>query len=264
MRINGFEQIKSFYSWVFSNPDKVRPAHITLYLFLWNQGNRANWVEWFKCPYDLAMQGSCIGSKSTYYKALNELQEFGLIDYRKGVNDTKAPLIHLKQLYDNVPQTVPQSEPQSEPQTVPQSEPLTVPQSGKIYKLITSNYKLLNDNQDEFIEWIKEFIHRKKNTKKLSNLQILERYNRYLDVYSKVTGEKTKHRTKYKHVDKNFLYWLDIYQPNEIEQAIKNHDDTFWMKNLDPNKILRQRDQKGDAVDYIGQLLNHKPKPKFV
>jgi len=64
--MNGFEQIKSFYSWVFNNPDKVRPTHISLYLFLLNQNNRAMWVEWFKCPYDLAMQGACIGNKNNY------------------------------------------------------------------------------------------------------------------------------------------------------------------------------------------------------
>ena len=37
----GFEQIKSFYSWVFNNPDKVKPTHISLYLFLLNQNNRS-------------------------------------------------------------------------------------------------------------------------------------------------------------------------------------------------------------------------------
>jgi len=67
-RIDGFKQIESFYEWVFNNPDKARPTHISLYLFLWNQGNRSNWVEWFKCPYDLAMHGSCIGNNKTYYK----------------------------------------------------------------------------------------------------------------------------------------------------------------------------------------------------
>ena len=77
--MNGFEQIKSFYSWVFNNPDKVKPTHISLYLFLLNQNNRSMWVEWFKCPFDLAMQGSCIGSKTTYYRCLKELQSFGLI-----------------------------------------------------------------------------------------------------------------------------------------------------------------------------------------
>jgi hypothetical protein len=140
MRINGFEQIKAFYSWVFNNPDKVRPTHISLYLFLWNQGNRANWVEWFKCPYDLAMQGACIGNKGTYYKCLDELQSYNLIKYKKGLNNYKAPQIHLIKLYDSVPLSEQVTVPLSEPQTEQLSELLT----GNIYKLLTDNYKLVN------------------------------------------------------------------------------------------------------------------------
>jgi hypothetical protein len=144
--MNGFEQIKSFYSWVFNNPDKIRPTHISLYLFLLNQNNRAMWVEWFKCPYDLAMQGACIGNKNTYYKCLDELVLYGLIEYKKGINNYKAPLIKLIRLYDSEPLTEQVSVPQSEPQTVPQTEPLTVLLNKNIYKLITDNYKLINSN----------------------------------------------------------------------------------------------------------------------
>jgi len=147
MRINGFEQIKAFYSWVFNNPDKVRPTHISLYLFLWNQGNRANWVEWFKCPYDLAMQGACIGNKGTYYKCLDDLQNFKLIKYKKGLNNYKAPQINLIQLYDSVPLSEQVTVPLSEPQTVPLTEQLPV----HIYKLLTDNKQLVIDNLEKWI-----------------------------------------------------------------------------------------------------------------
>lgn len=154
--MNGFEQIKSFYSWVFNNPDKVRPTHISLYLFLLNQNNRSMWVEWFKCPYDLAMQGACIGNKNTYYKCLDDLQFNGLIEYKKGINNFKSPLIKLIRLYESEPLTeqvtVPQSEPQTEKQTVPQSEPLSELLNKNTYKLITSNFKLVNDNITKWIE----------------------------------------------------------------------------------------------------------------
>jgi hypothetical protein len=143
-RINGFEQIKGFYSWVFNNPDKIRPTHISLYVFLLNQNNRANWVEWFKCPYDLAMQGACIGNKGTYYRCLDELKKWKLIDYKKGINNYKAPVVRLIQLYESVPLTEQVTVPQSEPQTVPLTEPQTVP----IYKPITNNLKLITDNKD--------------------------------------------------------------------------------------------------------------------
>ena len=151
MRINGFEQIKAFYSWVFNNPDKVRPTHISLYLFLWNQGNRANWVDWFKCPYDLAMQGACIGNKGTYYRCLDDLQKFGLIKYKKGLNNYKAPQIHLIKLYSIEPLTEQVSVPLSEQLSEHPSEQLSELLSGNIYKLITTNYKRVNERLEQWL-----------------------------------------------------------------------------------------------------------------
>ena len=145
--MDGFKQIKSFYSWVFNNPDKVRPTHISLYLFLWNQNNRSNWVEWFKCPYDLAMQGACIGSKGTYYKCLDQLTEWKLIEYKKGLNNYKAPQVKLIRLYN--------TEQVTEQVTVPlsgqASEPLNGLLTGKIYNLETVNHKLVNKH---LVDWL--------------------------------------------------------------------------------------------------------------
>ena len=158
MRINGFEQMKAFYSWVFDNADKqVKPQHISLYVFLLNQNNRANWVEWFKCPYDLAMQGACIGNKKTYYNCLRDLEEWKLIKYEKGVNEWKAPIIKVEVLKCTT--SVPQSEPQHTPQDTPQHTPQGVPQHTHIYKPITGNSKPKTDNtesvpsRDDFINY---------------------------------------------------------------------------------------------------------------
>lgn len=149
-RINGFEQIKAFYSWVFNNPDKAHPTHISLYLFLINQSNRANWVEWFKCPYDLAMQGACIGNNGTYYRCLDDLQKWNLIKYKKGINNYKAPLVHLICLYD--------SEQLTEQVTVPLSEQLTEQLTEQlpvhIYNVLTNNLKRITDNIEEIINFL--------------------------------------------------------------------------------------------------------------
>jgi hypothetical protein len=143
MRINGFEQIKSFYSWVFNNQDKrITPQHISLYNFLINQNNRNNWVEWFKCPFDLGMAGSCIGNKKTYYKCLSDLMEWRLIKYEKGTNNWKAPLIKIEVLNCTSSDTA--TVPSSEPQHIP----LPIPLPTHIYKLITNNLKLITDNFD--------------------------------------------------------------------------------------------------------------------
>lgn len=235
--MNGFEQIKSFYSWVFNNPDKVRPTHISLYLFLLNQNNRSMWVEWFKCPYDLAMQGACIGNKNTYYKCLDDLQFNGLIEYKKGINNFKSPLIKLIRLYESEPLTeqvtVPQSEPQSSKQTVPQSEPLTELLSKNTYKLITNNFKLINDNEEKFISFLNLLDSNKKieipktqndlifdvlissiswlestamqSSKKLNVDQVKEFLKKYNDMIN-VQFEFKKNKTEY---CTHFIYWLN-------------------------------------------------------
>ena len=133
MRINGFHQISAFYSIVFSQEYDFKPQHISLYMFLLNQNNRNNWVEWFKCPIDLGMTGSCIGSKKTYYACLDDLQNWGLLNYEKGENMWKSPKISLVVLKST--STYTSTIPQSEPLPIPLPEPLPTP----IYKPITSN-----------------------------------------------------------------------------------------------------------------------------
>jgi DNA-binding transcriptional regulator YhcF (GntR family) len=70
-------------------------------MFLINQNNRSNWSEWFKCPFDTGMMGACINSNKTYYKTLNELEEFGFIKYQKGKNNYKAPKISIVKLSED-------------------------------------------------------------------------------------------------------------------------------------------------------------------
>lgn len=159
-RINGFEQIKSFYSIVFEQKFEMRTQHISLYVFLINQNNRNNWVEWFKCPFDLAMAGSCIGNKKTYYKCLSDLQEWGLLEYEKGVNDYKAPKIKLEVLNRTTTDTA--TVPQSEPLLQPLLQPQGIPLGTHIYKLITDNIKQLT--QEDLI-LINDFVTKHLNRK---------------------------------------------------------------------------------------------------
>jgi len=154
-RINGFDQIKAFYSIVFEGKYEIKTQHISLYVFLINQNNRNNWIEWFKCPFDLAMAGACIGSKSTYYKCLYDLQEWGFIQYEKGINDFKAPKIKIEVL--NCTSTVPQSEPLLEQLPIPQGIPLLEQLPIHIYKLITDNIKLITNKENEFEKLISDF-----------------------------------------------------------------------------------------------------------
>ncbi len=242
-RINGFEQIKAFYSWVFNNPDKARPTHISLYLFLVNQNNRANWVEWFKCPYDLAMQGACIGNNGTYYKCLDELKKWKLIDYKKGVNNFKAPLVKLFVLYKNeqlneqvtVPLSEQASEQLSEQQYAQLSEQLPV----HIYKLITDNIKLITDNEIKFAKFIKELSIEKEKPLWKTNF---ETYQKELRKAWKeiITQEYVTEREKYHpHLDIRLT----------IEKSCKD----YWSKEVGWKK---KKASKTENIDWEATFNN--------
>ena len=237
MRINGFTQIKAFYSWTFSNQNKhIKPQHISLYLFLLNQNNRANWIEWFKCPYDLAMTGSCISSKKTYYKCLNDLQEWKLIKYEKGVNNWKAPIIKLEVLKDT--STVPQSEPQPTQADTPQLTTLPI----HIYKLITDNQKLITTNLSKWILKEKEIDEIKTKGEKIINL-----YEKFVEEI-KVGGFATRIESLYMRLKlkptkltpllKDFK--LHIIEENRLHKDTNDFFINFknWLNVQDRNKLL--------------------------
>ena len=268
-RINGFEQIKGFYSWVFNNPDKIRPTHISLYLFLLNQNNRSNWVEWFKCPYDLAMQGACIGNNGTYYKCLDDLKAWNLIDYQKGINNFKAPLVKLFVLYENEQVTVPLSEQLSEQLSVQQTAQQPVQLSAQlpvhIYKLITDNIETINNRQDEFLCLIKNFINPKSKEIDLSFLQkdfipIVEKWL----LYKKEKKQEYKGQTSINTFCKKLIEYSNgepIIAEAIIEQSIANNwAGIFELKNnnngnkqqngLDADAQWRAEMQASIARDY--------------
>jgi len=268
-RINGFEQIKGFYSWVFNNPDKIRPTHISLYLFLLNQNNRSNWVEWFKCPYDLAMQGACIGNNGTYYKCLDDLKAWNLIDYQKGINNFKAPLVKLFVLYENEQVTVPLSEQLSEQLSVQQTAQQPVQLSAQlpvhIYKLITDNIETINNRQDEFLCLIKNFINPKSKVIDISFLQkdfipIVEKWL----LYKKEKKQEYKGQTSINTFCKKLIEYSNgdpIIAEAIIEQSIANNwAGIFELKNnnngnkqqngLDADAQWRAEMQASIARDY--------------
>ncbi|HLN22106.1 MAG TPA: hypothetical protein VK213_13520 [Bacteroidales bacterium] len=99
-RIDGFEQIKLFFNWVEDHPGILKPAHLSLYFFLFHKANLAQW-NWFSCPFSSAMKGSGIGSSHTYYKCIEDLQIWGFVEYKKGSNNYSIPLINIIGLSKN-------------------------------------------------------------------------------------------------------------------------------------------------------------------
>jgi hypothetical protein len=189
-----------------------------------NQNNRNNWVEWFKCPFDLAMAGSGIANKKTYYSCLADLCDWSLIEYRKGINEYKAPLIKVVVLNRTSTDTasVPQSEPQGIPLPTPQDIPLPTPLPTHIYKLITNNLKQITDNYEDF--------------------------ERFILILGKPIGEKTLPEDKYPFIDFWNLYDKKVDRQSaerkysKLSQAEKEkifaHIPKY--KNYQPDPIFRK------------------------
>jgi len=92
-------QSELFFTWIMDNQEKdIRTHHISIYQFLLSQHQKQGFVEWFRCPFELAMTGAGIGSKKTYYKCLDDLTEWKLISYRKGVNEWRVSLFKIMPL----------------------------------------------------------------------------------------------------------------------------------------------------------------------
>ena len=198
----------------------------SLYLFLLNQNNRANWVEWFKCPFDLAMSGSCISSKKTYYKCLNELMEWGLIEYRKGSNNWKAPLIKLEVLKDT--STVPQSE----PQVLQLVEPLVEQLGTHIYKLITNNLERI---KKDLPIWLKE----KPNKDEINIKTFLHWFNEQKLLN---TGKQGKFKMLTSTDENNLKKLLKSYNGDDFKLASENLFDSEWAREnsmFTPSHFLR-------------------------
>lgn len=272
-RINGFDQIKCFYSIVFEQTYDIKPQHISLYNFLINQNNRNNWVEWFKCPYDLAMAGACIGSKKTYYKCLNDLQEWGFIKYQKGVNDWKAPKIKIEVIKctSSVTSNVPQSEPLHEQLDEQLDEQLSKQLPIHKYKLLTKNIKHITDNIESVISFVfadVDSLIKQLNNKQLNNKQVNQLKNIISEndspkketVYSKdvlfvydsvinLFDPKNVNEKKYKETIR-LLIEVDNYDKNLIIETIKKaKKDEFWSSQfLSLNKL---RNKNKDGVKYI-------------
>lgn len=75
-----FKLTRAFWDYAFENPEKIKPNHCALYLFIVEHCNRLGWKKKFGLPTTMAKDAIGIRSYNTYITTLNELVEFGLIE----------------------------------------------------------------------------------------------------------------------------------------------------------------------------------------
>lgn len=74
-----FKLTRAFWDFAFENPEKIKPNHCALYLFIVEHCNRLGWKHKFGLPTTMAKDAIGIRNYNTYITTLNELVEFGLI-----------------------------------------------------------------------------------------------------------------------------------------------------------------------------------------
>jgi hypothetical protein len=234
-RIDGFEQINAFYKWIFDNPDKAKPNHISLYWYLFSQANQVKW-ESFRCPYYLAMKGARIGNNGTYYNCLDDLQKWGLIEYKKGINNYNAPVITLVCLSESEQVTG---------QCLSESEQVTGQCLFKSEHIYSNNSNIYNNNINNSNE--------NSTPEKKSGAEDL--FKEILFFFSEDLHPKTE-KQKLAWIDTlEKLIRIDGHDPEIIKDVIKKtRQDDFWKANFLSVLKLRRKDK--DDTQYFTVFKN--------
>jgi len=119
--------------------------------------------------------------------------------------------------------------------------------------------------QPETIQQTKQQTIQQKDSRRYTNNNDKNEKNEKKDIYIAeqfLEFWNTTFNTKYSSADAlvgNLTYWLSQYTLEQIQQAARNinaHD--YWKDRMTPTILLRRKNPRGEAVDYIGELLNSK------
>ncbi|MCM4154752.1 hypothetical protein [Gramella sp. AN32] len=105
--MNGYELSRAWFDFSFTNTCKVNPVHSAIFFFAIERCNRLGWKKEFGFPTDLAMEAVGIKNYKTYYRALQDLVEWGFIRWiQKSKNQYTANIIALVKIDDASPQAL--------------------------------------------------------------------------------------------------------------------------------------------------------------
>lgn len=124
--------------------------------------------------------------------------------------------------------------------------------------LVSKKLILAINHKSEIINNNKEIINNKSNVNnnetKSGELTIDQKAKWVIDTYNAIFGKRLK---VFKSIKQNLAYWLDAgYSANDIKKALEiaKYDD-YWHDKITPVILLRQKNTRGEDVDYIGQFI---------
>ena len=93
--MNYISQINGF--WKIAEDKQFSSSEIAIYFSLLNYCNNLNWLNPFVCHFEYVCQTASI-SKNTFYACMEKLHNEKLIEYTKGVKNSKKPKVFILNL----------------------------------------------------------------------------------------------------------------------------------------------------------------------
>ena len=171
--MNYISQINGF--WKIAEDKQFSSSEIATYFSLLNYCNNLNWLNPFVCHFEYVCQTASI-SKNTFYACMEKLNNEKLIEYTKGVKNSKKPKVFILNL-ENKTKNKTGIKLRTE-------EEQNEEQKGNLYKLLNNEtIKPINNKEDspigdvyvpsqEYIDKYKMFLDwAKKNSPKILKLK---------------------------------------------------------------------------------------------
>lgn len=120
--------------------------------------------------------------------------------------------------------------------------------------VINNKSEIINNKLTKHNVSNKETSNEKPQQNKKSEMSLDDKAKWVIDTYNQIFGKRLK---VYKSIKANLAYWLDAgYSANDIKKALEiaKYDD-YWSDKITPIILLRQKNTRGEEVDYIGQFI---------
>ena len=107
----------------------------------------------------------------------------------------------------------------------------------------------INKNDTKMIK------NEKKNTHTMTTQE-----KKVLEIFNRVQEREGRDKFKSpKGFGSNLVYWLEDYTLEDIERAVvASRKDSYWRDILTPTILFRQKNERKEPVDYIGDLKSRK------
>jgi len=232
---NGYNLSREWFNFKIENPEKTRPFHTELLFYIIDLWNRVGQKEKFNLPTFYTMEMLGIGSRSTLYNGLKDLENWGFITtITESRNQKQARIISIKQpngcakTEQAVAQAIAQADEQPSEQAVAQNNNKKTKNNRK--KLSRSDF---SEKTVNLYEHVKPFF--KEGTQPKNEKQIVD----WLDTLYKANS-------------------IDGYSYKDIYYIIKwARNDEFWKTNFLSVNKLRQNGKDGvKTIDRLYEKMN--------